>query len=366
MLLYLVAAIYGLLRVTFSLALLRGRRQRPPSELVSVIVAARDEAESLPQLLSELVQQSYEPLEIVVVNDRSTDATAEILSEWQARDDQIKVVEVRELPPDRSPKMHALAQGVTAARGDIFLLIDADCRAPRTWAASMTACFTPGVGAVTGYVDLRAPNGTLFEHIQAFDYFAMMATAASATRLGAPIGAAGANLGYRREAYRAAGGFEDMPSGAVADDMLLIQRVLDRTGWRVAFCDDPRAFVSTAAERSVEDLLHQRLRWMAGGKEVLHRNPLLLFTSSLIGLSNGLLLSAPFLWLRRDLRRGVVALVVGRVLADLLHLGVAAPRFGATRRLQYYPLWLALQAPYSVLLPLVSFTQHWTWKGRER
>jgi cellulose synthase/poly-beta-1,6-N-acetylglucosamine synthase-like glycosyltransferase len=362
MVLQLVTACYVALRVVLTYGLFRRARRSSAQPGVSIVVAARNEAATLPKLLQSLLSQRYPDYEVIVVDDRSTDATPQILDQWQSRDGRLKVVTVTEPPEGRTPKINALMQGIAQAQGELLLLTDADCVVPPTWAAGMVACFTSDVGAVLGYVELYAANGRLFEQLQALDYFSMMATMAGAANLDHPLGAAGANLAYRRAAYEQAGGFEDMPPGVVGDDMVLLQRVLDRTDWRVAFCDDPGAFVATAAEPTLQQAFDQRVRWMAGGQEVLRHNPTLFATSTLIGLLNGLLLSFPCFLTRRSLRRALVQAIVGRVVADTIHLGVAAARFKQWRLLRYLPLWMLLQAPYALLVPLYSTVRAWSWK----
>jgi cellulose synthase/poly-beta-1,6-N-acetylglucosamine synthase-like glycosyltransferase len=365
MLLAIVAACYAALRVVLTLGLLRRppRVQQQPS--ISIVVAARDEAESLRRLLPALLAQDYPDYEVIIVDDRSSDATPALLSDWQERDPRLIAVRIDELPEGRTPKMYALGEGIARSRGELLLLTDADCRVPSSWAAAMAAMFTPEVGAAIGYVDLYAAHGTLLEQLQAFDYFTMMAMTAGATQFGHPLGGAGANLAYRRAAYDQVGGFAAMPSGAVADDMLLVQRVLSQTDWRVTFCDDPRAFIATAAEPTLAQLIQQRTRWIAGGREVLQQNKPLLISSALIGTLNGMLLFWP-LWLRRRDLRGILLLsVVVRVLADLLHFGVAAVRFRRVALLRYLPLWMIVQPPYMVGLPLASIGKRWSWKGTE-
>jgi glycosyltransferase involved in cell wall biosynthesis len=95
---------------------------------MSVIFAARDEAEKLPAALATLVAVDYPNLEIVAVDDRSTDGTDEILDDFAARHPQLKVVHVRELPKGWLGKPHALQSGYEASTGEVIVFTDADVR----------------------------------------------------------------------------------------------------------------------------------------------------------------------------------------------------------------------------------------------
>lgn len=364
--LWLVTAAYLAMRALLTWGLTRPLRRSQAQPRVSVVVAAHNAAATLPALLAALTQQRYPDYEVIVVDDRSSDATPAVLAAWQQRCARVTVVRIAHLPAEVTPKLHALARGIERANGELLLLTDADCRVSRDWIAAMVSCFTPGVGVVIGYTALEPTHGRLLEQLQALDYLHMMALTAGATRLGYPLGAGGANLAYRAADYRAAGGFDALPRGAVADDMLMLQQILERTTCRAAFCDDPRAWVTTPAEPTLHRLLAQRARWLTGGAEVVWRNPPLLVISTLIGLSNGLLLCAPLLWRRPALRRATAALLGGRVLADALHLGSAARRFGALRLLPLVPVWIVVQALATALLPLYHRLAGWRWGGRRR
>lgn len=102
----------------------------PPAvgRLVSVIVPARNEEANLPTLLDSLLATSYSPLEILVVNDRSTDGTAQVARAYAARDARVRVIEGEELPAGWFGKPWACLQGYRHARGDLILFTDADTR----------------------------------------------------------------------------------------------------------------------------------------------------------------------------------------------------------------------------------------------
>jgi len=93
---------------------------------VSIIVAARNEALNIEAGLRSLLAQDYPHLEIVAINDRSSDGTGEIIDELACDDDHIEVIHVHELPPSWLGKNHALEMGAENATGDWLLFTDAD------------------------------------------------------------------------------------------------------------------------------------------------------------------------------------------------------------------------------------------------
>ncbi|MBI5765292.1 MAG: glycosyltransferase [Planctomycetes bacterium] len=93
---------------------------------VSVIVPARDEGESIRACLDSLLTQSYENIEIIAVNDRSTDETGRVMDEFAGRDKRVRVIHVSELPNGWLGKNHANEAGAEQATGDYILFTDGD------------------------------------------------------------------------------------------------------------------------------------------------------------------------------------------------------------------------------------------------
>lgn len=118
------------------LAFFRLARHRPSlaaaplasGRLVSVVVPARNEEGNLPILLDTLLETAYSPVEILVVDDRSTDGTAAVARGYAERDPRVRLVEGEELPVGWFGKPWACVQGARAARGDLLLFTDADTR----------------------------------------------------------------------------------------------------------------------------------------------------------------------------------------------------------------------------------------------
>lgn len=99
----------------------RAEEDRPGIRRVSVIIPARNEEHNLPRLLDSLEVQEVRPLEVLVVDDASTDGTAEV-----ARESGAAVITSEPLPRGWKGKTWACHQGAAAARGDILLFMDAD------------------------------------------------------------------------------------------------------------------------------------------------------------------------------------------------------------------------------------------------
>ncbi|MCX5682248.1 MAG: glycosyltransferase family A protein, partial [Planctomycetota bacterium] len=100
----------------------------PPAGLVSIIIPGKDEEANIGAALETLRAQDYPEIEIIAVDDRSRDRTAEIIREAAARDPRIRLFQIKELPAGWFGKPHAMHTGAAAARGRWLLFVDADCR----------------------------------------------------------------------------------------------------------------------------------------------------------------------------------------------------------------------------------------------
>ena len=98
----------------------------PP--LVTAIVPAKDEEATLADCLGSVCAQSYPNLEVLVVDDRSTDRTAEIARSFEAADPRVRLIPIESLPPGWTGKTHALQAAADQARGAWLWFVDADTR----------------------------------------------------------------------------------------------------------------------------------------------------------------------------------------------------------------------------------------------
>ncbi|RJP58000.1 MAG: glycosyltransferase [Candidatus Auribacter fodinae] len=93
---------------------------------VSVLIPARNEEKNIARCINSLLKQTYSDYEIIVVNDRSTDNTANVVSEIAACHQNVTLINIKQCPEGWSGKNHALHNGVQRARGDFLVFTDAD------------------------------------------------------------------------------------------------------------------------------------------------------------------------------------------------------------------------------------------------
>jgi glycosyltransferase involved in cell wall biosynthesis len=99
---------------------------RTSGPLVSVIFAAKDEGPNIERALESMLAQSYEEVEFIGVNDRSSDDTGAVLERMAARDKRIRVLHISDLPSGWIGKNNALHRGASIATGEYLLFTDAD------------------------------------------------------------------------------------------------------------------------------------------------------------------------------------------------------------------------------------------------
>ncbi|HET9109653.1 MAG TPA: glycosyltransferase [Ktedonobacterales bacterium] len=201
------------------------------SPLVSIIVPARNEQRHLPTLLPSLLQQDYPAIEVIVVDDASTDATGDIAAEWAARDPRLRVIRGHGPPPGWTGKNAACWRGAQAARGAWLLFTDADtCHEPSALRAALALAERHHVSAVSLFPRQRCESfwERLLLPFAYQQYFVGTHTRALA-RPDTPALANGQYFLISRAAYAASGGHAAIAK-SVIDDVALAG-ALKRAGY---------------------------------------------------------------------------------------------------------------------------------------
>ena len=257
--------------------------------MVSVLIAARNEAGVIGNCLTALSTQNYpsDLWEVIVIDDNSTDSTSSEVRSFRKAFEMLKLLSIEPPPPGIAPKKHALSKGIRAAQGEIILTTDADCLPPPSWISSMAKQFDEGVDAVAGFSPLSGKGiaGTL----GSFDALINGVVSAGSIGQGKPTTLAGRNFGFRRSVWLEIGGYGENIKGASGDDDLLLQRISNHGG-KVRFNTEASAQVLSTAQPSLSAWWRMKRRHISAGKRY---EPLLVVFSAMLYLFQvGLIVSA--------------------------------------------------------------------------
>src|SRR5262245_12489012 len=190
---------------------------------LSVVVPSRNEGHSVERATLSLLGQDYPELEIVAVDDRSTDTTGRILDELASRHASLSAVHVRELPEGWLGKNHASHVGAAAASGEWLLFTDGDVVFhPGALRRAVSYALSRGLGHLAVVPQLVAPEFLERAFVAAFAL--LMSLKFQVWKLGRPRNGAYIGLGafnlVRRADYERVGGHRRLAM-EVVDDLKL-------------------------------------------------------------------------------------------------------------------------------------------------
>jgi chlorobactene glucosyltransferase len=211
--------------------------KNPP--LISILIPARNEAENISRCLKSLLKQDYPNLEIIVLNDNSTDATSKVVKMIAQKDNRIRLVEGAPLEEGWTGKNFASHQLAKYAKSEYFIFTDADTlHFPKTISSAFGALITTKVDALSIYP--RQIMVTFWERmsvpiiniaLQCFIPFILIKKSKS------PLfsTAIGQFMMFKREVYEKIGGYESI-KGHLVDDIQISKRV-KKSGYKFMVFD---------------------------------------------------------------------------------------------------------------------------------
>jgi cellulose synthase/poly-beta-1,6-N-acetylglucosamine synthase-like glycosyltransferase/peptidoglycan/xylan/chitin deacetylase (PgdA/CDA1 family) len=242
----------------------RRSRQAPPLQgytpPVAVIVPAFDEAVGIEAAVRSLAASDYPDLEIVVVDDGSADATADIV-------ERLALPRVTVIRKQNGGKASALNAGIAATTAPVLVMVDGDTQfEPDTIMRLVQPLADGHVGAVSGNTKVGNRRGLLgrWQHIEYVTGFNLDRRMYEVLQCTPTVpGAVGA---FRRDVLQKVGGVSD---DTLAEDTDLTLAI-GRTGRRVVYADDARAW--TEAPSSLGSLWRQRYRWSYGTMQAVWKH----------------------------------------------------------------------------------------------
>ena len=230
---------------------------------VSVIIAARNEAENLTLLIQKLNEQVYGNFEVCIINDRSTDDSKEILESLKEKYVWLKVLHIDFVPATFNPKKYALQKGIAQASGEYLLFTDADCLpVSTTWISSIMAKYKDNTAVILGFSDYLA-KGTLLNKLIRWDTFYTAVQYFSLAHVGFPYMGVGRNLSYKKSLFKKVGGFRKIADITGGDDDLLIGKMATKENTTYTYFFDSQTI--SKPETTWESWFKQKLRHLSVG-----------------------------------------------------------------------------------------------------
>lgn len=224
----------------------------------SVIVAARNEEKNIGTLLQSLQNQTYPKslFEIIIVDDHSTDATADIVKTFT----DVKLISLQN-DPGNSYKKKAIETGIAHAQNEWIVCTDADCIAPPNWLSLLAnyiyreqpvfiaapVCFTAG--------------HSLLNSFQTLDFLTLQGITGASVYKKVHSMCNGANLAYKKNVFYEVDGFAGIDHIASGDDMLLMHKIWKLYPDGVKYVKSANAIMLTEAAATWKQFFNQRIRW---------------------------------------------------------------------------------------------------------
>ena len=231
---------------------------------VSLIVCAKNEAENLKKHIPLWLQQDHPDFELILIDDASVDETLDVMESFQAKNQKIQIVKVKNNEAFWANKKYALTLGLKRAKNQRLLFTDADCKpASNQWLSTMTAQFSEKKQLVLGYGAYQKQSGLLnrlirFETLMtALQYFAY-------AQAKIPYMGVGRNLAYTAKLYYDNKGFMShikLPSG---DDDLFVNEAATPTN--TAICVSEKAFTYSIPKKTWKGWWIQKKRHITTSK----------------------------------------------------------------------------------------------------
>lgn len=245
------------------------RKSKTPPELtahplVSVLIPAHNEAQDIADSVRSVYSGRYKNIEVIVINDASTDSTGEILESLLPEYPSLKLLNLDK----NMGKANGLNLALGVSKGEIIFTLDADSMLDEyaiEWAVWHFINF-PRVGAVTGNPRVRN-RSTLLSRIQTAEYSSVIGLIKRTQRImGRIMTVSGVVAAWRRSALIDSGLWNNT---VITDDIEMTWKV-ERRFWDVRY--EPNMLCWMLVPETLRGIWMQRKRWARGGMEVIRKN----------------------------------------------------------------------------------------------
>lgn len=330
---------------------------------VSILIAARNEEDKIFKTISDILAQDYPShlVELIVVDDHSTDSTSEIVLSFA--DKGVKLVVLNESKPLNSYKKKAITEAIKLSEAELIITTDADCRMSPDWLKTIIGFYEAGNYKLISSPVLYFEEKSTFEKMQSLEFLFLVGLGAAGVGNKMPSTCNGANLAYRREVFYELKGFQGIDQLASGDDELFLHKVASVYPDGIGFCKARGAMVYTHAKSSLSEFIQQRKRWAS--KSTKYKNKAVVFIGVLVWVFNLLILLIsilgffnPFYWY---LCLGIISI---KFVAELFFQIVLCRFANRIKLLWLLPLLTITHIFYMLYIGIAGNSGKYNWKGR--
>ena len=330
---------------------------------VSVLIAARNEEDKLEKTILDILAQNYPAnlLQLIVVDDHSTDRTSEIILSFAP--DGVKLIKLNEARALNSYKKKAITEAIKLSDSELIVTTDGDCRMGTEWLKTIVDFYESGDYKMVSSPVAFFEEKNSFEEMQSLEFLFLIGLGAAGIGNNMPSTCNGANLAYRRDVFHELKGFQGIDDLASGDDELFLHKVASAYPGRIGFCKSADALVYTHAKSSLKEFIQQRKRWASKSTHYKNRGIVLLGISvwlfNLIILLNFLAgFLDPVFWYL-----SLMSIII-KMLVELIFLIPVCSFAGRKSLLWYQPLLTVIHIFYLIFIGIAGNSGKYNWKGR--
>jgi glycosyltransferase involved in cell wall biosynthesis len=336
------------------------------STSISVIIPARNEENNIRACLDSILKQSYPAtlIEIIVVDDFSTDRTAEIVTSFADKNVTLLLLKDFTTGELNSYKKKAIEVGISKAKGDLIITTDADCIVPNSWLQIIVSFYERTHPAfIAAPVSYYGENNFL-KIFQSLDFMTLQGVTGASVYKKFHSMCNGANLAYEKKVFYEVNGFAGIDTIASGDDMLLMHKIFLLYPDRVLFLKSPGAIVQTKPSETWSEFFNQRIRWAS--KADKYPDKKITAVLLMVYLFNVWILVLGILSIFYPaLVSWFLGILVAKTIVELWFLYPVATFFKKDKLLWWFPLAQPFHILYTIIAGWLGKFGSYKWKERK-
>jgi len=326
----------------------------------SIIVAARNEEKNIADLLEILINLNYpnKNYEIIVANDRSEDNTEKIISEFQNRCRNLKLVNIKEVNPQLVGKKGALDKAIRNSAFEHLVFTDADCLPTKNWLLEINKYWHPQVDFWAGYSPLILKNPFVFL-LKNLERASIFAVTSGSFGLNWGITCTARNMGYRKSVFEGIQGFKGIGNIKSGDDDLLLQK-MGKMIRKFTFLFSPDSIVWSNDKDQMKDQVNLETR--RGSKWKYYSIPIKIL-SLFVFMYYIFFLITVIMWFSGNISiYSFLILLLMKLTPEFLILLVFLIKIRKLKFLLLFPVAQLIYIPYFIFFGLKGTLGKYSWK----